>query len=1160
MIASFLQGLESFFAWLLQASWQASVLVALVLLAQAVLRHRLNPRWHHALWLLVILRLLMPVLPESALSIFQFTPAPPASIVHSVTRPFIAQAEWPPSRPIADSPPLPQATPRAPAYPFSLYTLIALIWLAGALALLLATWLVNLRFARQIESSPAVNDAGLLAIASAARAEIGLRCPLRLIESSKVGTPAVMGLFRPTLLLPIGVRGRFSDAELRFIFLHEFAHLKRGDLTIQWLIALLQILHWFNPVLWLAFRRMRADREPATDALVLSRTSETEPYGRVLIKVLEHYHRRNSLPTLVGILEDKNQLKRRFDLIARFTAGAYRWSFLGVFLIALLSAICLTASSRTAVKRDPALPHVIDLTPYYSKIFKDPAGSDSSFAGYAGRKRIDGLPFDIGGEVRLAGEENTEHGDTYPADVPGITIGRKFDELHLIHVAQWREYPGCQIATIRLHYADGSQYDFPIQYGYQVSDWNRLYSEDTEIVTDPATKIIWRGKGVFEGKGRIFKSVLINPHPEELVETMEIISLNTSASYVLVAATVAQKDRHRVVTPPMPLMPGRNFDGVAKVRVKDGKTGAPIAGAVVYPVIGIKTFNLVADKVLTGADGAATVKYPKETTKFLTLAISAAGYLPFNENIEFSWNVADIPEGITYKLAPQAGTGSGDQVSTFEVTPPAHPNLITAVRQGDAVSVQKLIDQGADISKVEVDGSPLIFAASSPEVADVLLAHGVNPNALNKEKVPALNYFCRRFRSAEPSEFARVLLAHGADPNSREPNDLTPLMETDDARTVELLVAHGADVKVKTPLGASILSMATQKSPGYVDGLIRAGVPFDVKTDGPTLMARASWVNNTALMQDLLARGVDPNLAGVMSVNNGKTDMMKPMEAAVIDGQFDAAKLLLDHGAKADDCMENALYNRQYKIVKLFWDHGVRNISELTYAVSQNAPLTRLQGLLDKGDSVLAPTPNSTGPLDVAAQMGRLDAFRLLFKSLTASGSGSDITARYLCGSRALSMAASEGQYEIVAFLLSHGVKADGAALAVAANNSTPYDDQRPASDFEKTIHLLIDAGGIKNATPEERGSILYCAFGTRHGPPNTAVIKMLIGAGISPESPMPPAIDAEGKLSGNKTSVIDAVRELRNERPGYAASYRGVIDLLEAADKHPASSTGTGN
>ena len=362
MIHAFLHGLESAFAWLVEASWQASVLVVLVLLLQVLLRSRLNPRWHHALWLLVVARLILPALPESALSVFQFTPHPPSAIAETVTEPLFA-----PSTQIqAPAPSLP-APPLAPAYPFSLCTLLALAWLAGASGLLLLTWQVNRRFARHVAQAPAVSDPRLIELADAARSELGLHRWPRLIESAQVQSPAIMGLFRPTLILPKDVRARFSDAELRFIFLHEFAHLKRGDLFLQWLIALLQILHWFNPVLWYAFRRMRIDREPATDALVLSRTGEEqkESYGHVLLKLLEHYHTRHSLPTLVGILEDKDQFKRRFSLIAKFTRGAYGWSLLGVLLIAALGAICLTKAKAqdTAPKAEKYLETTFVETP-----------------------------------------------------------------------------------------------------------------------------------------------------------------------------------------------------------------------------------------------------------------------------------------------------------------------------------------------------------------------------------------------------------------------------------------------------------------------------------------------------------------------------------------------------------------------------------------------------------------------------------------------------------------------------------------------------------------------------------------------------------------------------------------------------------------------------
>ncbi len=341
-----LGALESLFGWLLEASWQASVLAVLVLLLQGALHGRLNPRWHHALWLLVVARLLLPVLPESALSLFQFAPPPPPVVAATMTEPLFAPVPMPlPVPPTAPAEPL-----HSPLHPLSAFTLLALVWLAGALGLLLLTWQVNRRFARHVAAAPAITDPRLLALAENARRELGIHHRLRIIESAQVRSPAIMGLFFPTLILPVDVRARFTDDELRFIFLHEFAHLKRGDLFLQWLIALLQIVHWFNPVLWHAFRRMRIDREPATDALVLSRAGEAqkESYGHVLVKLLEHYHTRHALPTLVGILEDKDQFKRRFTLIARFTRGAYGWSIFGVFAITVLSVLCLTKQNSRA--------------------------------------------------------------------------------------------------------------------------------------------------------------------------------------------------------------------------------------------------------------------------------------------------------------------------------------------------------------------------------------------------------------------------------------------------------------------------------------------------------------------------------------------------------------------------------------------------------------------------------------------------------------------------------------------------------------------------------------------------------------------------------------------------------------------------------------------
>src|SRR3972149_2127933 len=91
-----LQKLEPFLSWLIRTSWQASVLVVLVLLAQALFRRWLTPRWRYSLWFLVLLRLVLPAVPEGGLSIFNLAKVdvPPQAV-----QPFT------PPVPAADAPP-----------------------------------------------------------------------------------------------------------------------------------------------------------------------------------------------------------------------------------------------------------------------------------------------------------------------------------------------------------------------------------------------------------------------------------------------------------------------------------------------------------------------------------------------------------------------------------------------------------------------------------------------------------------------------------------------------------------------------------------------------------------------------------------------------------------------------------------------------------------------------------------------------------------------------------------------------------------------------------------------------------------------------------------------------------------------------------------------
>jgi ankyrin repeat protein len=335
-----------------------------------------------------------------------------------------------------------------------------------------------------------------------------------------------------------------------------------------------------------------------------------------------------------------------------------------------------------------------------------------------------------------------------------------------------------------------------------------------------------------------------------------------------------------------------------------------------------------------------------------------------------------------------------------------------------------------------------------------------------------------------------------------------------------------------------------------LEALIRHGVPFDPKTQGPTIMMQAAWMNRVDIISYLLDHGVDPNLKGTF--NKQANVYMTPLVAAVTDGGgYDAAKLLIEHGAKIQqpdengkpgkNAMVNALGNRRTAIVKLFWDHGDRSVSELTYAISQGRPVSEIQKLLDSGIPADPPQDKIIRPLTLAAELGQMDVVQLLLqREAKINGLGT-------MSEPPLDQAASEGQDEVVDYLLQHGAQVDYQALWNAVWNCNPYPDQRSKDHFEKTVKLLIDSGTLKSMTPEQGGKVLDAAIGTRNPGGNATVVKMLLDAGLSPELPL---TDESGK---KLNSVIGFYRDFYAKNKvanSWAKDLKPLIDMLEAADK----------
>lgn len=388
MTFQLLQSTLTFSQWVWGASAQAAVLVCLILIVRALLHRWLTPDWSCKLWLLVLLRLALPWQPESAWSVYNLWPAasqsslaseparpePPRpggdrvqSAANAPTLNAADEKDTAPDAPVLAVPdlqapapeaaaPLPQ--PAAPSLTVSWTHLIAGGWLAGALLVLATMIWQSVRFARRMKRGRAVTDPRLLELLENCKLAMGVRGWLAVIESAEVANPALVGFIRPSLILPRGLAERLTPQRQRFVLLHELAHLRRHDIAIGCLTGLLLALHWFNPLAWLAVRRMRADRELASDALALAHAEpgESSEYGRTIIDLMIEAPPLPRLATVAGILENHDELKRRIEMIMSFrpTSRLSSLAACALFLALALTTLTGAQSNGAAAPGAPA--------------------------------------------------------------------------------------------------------------------------------------------------------------------------------------------------------------------------------------------------------------------------------------------------------------------------------------------------------------------------------------------------------------------------------------------------------------------------------------------------------------------------------------------------------------------------------------------------------------------------------------------------------------------------------------------------------------------------------------------------------------------------------------------------------------------------------------
>ncbi|QDU53276.1 Regulatory protein BlaR1 [Gimesia panareensis] len=200
------------------------------------------------------------------------------------------------------------------------------LWFWSGMAALIATVML-IRFLRcwqTIRRAGVVNSPELDELLVRLCGELGLKRRIRLVVThSRIG-PAVIGLFRPTILLPAAIAESRTPEELEPILAHELIHIRRGDLWIGLLQLLASIVWWFHPLVWLTGRRLKFEMEQCCDEEVLAELKcNPRRYAGALLEILELKQTLKTVPVVPGV-RPMEITSKRMERIMRLGQGSQK--------------------------------------------------------------------------------------------------------------------------------------------------------------------------------------------------------------------------------------------------------------------------------------------------------------------------------------------------------------------------------------------------------------------------------------------------------------------------------------------------------------------------------------------------------------------------------------------------------------------------------------------------------------------------------------------------------------------------------------------------------------------------------------------------------------------------------------------------------------------
>ncbi|MBM7553971.1 BlaR1 family beta-lactam sensor/signal transducer [Thalassobacillus pellis] len=294
----------------------SSLMVIVILLIRKIFKYQLSSKWKYNLWFLLLIALLIPYLPTQLLSFDSkltgngIQHSNQAQLGFTNENPQLNNGSW-----------MNDFSTSVHRLDFTvLEPVFTIVWIAGMLVMIILAMHAWIKLWQLKKSASAITNTEILSLFEQCKQRLNISYPVVLTESQRINSPLMFGIFKPCIILPSHAEVWLSTDEIKYILLHELHHYKNKDVAINYLIVLLQILYWFNPFIWIAFREMRLDREIACDSAVLHTLNQHQraAYGNTIIKLADKFRHPRHFAMVNQIASSKKEIKKRIERIAHF--------------------------------------------------------------------------------------------------------------------------------------------------------------------------------------------------------------------------------------------------------------------------------------------------------------------------------------------------------------------------------------------------------------------------------------------------------------------------------------------------------------------------------------------------------------------------------------------------------------------------------------------------------------------------------------------------------------------------------------------------------------------------------------------------------------------------------------------------------------------------